>query len=109
LRRLLTGDARGRLQAAAEGQPWIGEASLCLVLAAEPAVVAARYGRRRGWRYALLEAGHVAENVLLQAAALGLACVPVGAFEDREVSDVLGLPPGLHPVYLLPVGAPVGS
>lgn len=109
LHRHLTGDVRERLQAAAEGQPCIGEASLSLVLAAAPDVVAARYGRRRGWRYALLEAGHAAENVLLQAAALGLVSVPVGAFEDRQVADVLGLPPGLHPIYLLPIGAPVGS
>lgn len=109
LQRLLTGDVRARLQDAAEGQRWVGEAALCLVLAVEPDTVAARYGRRRGWRYALLEAGHAAENVLLQAAALDLVGVPVGAFEDRQVADVLGLPGGLHPVYLLPIGAPVRS
>ena len=109
LRRLLTGDVRARLQAAAADQPCVVEAPLCLVLAVEPAVVAARYGRRRGWRYALLEAGHAAQNVLLQAAARGLAGVPVGAFEDRQVAHVLGLPPGLHPVYLLPLGASPGS
>jgi nitroreductase len=79
------------------------------VLAVEPAVVAARYGRRRGGRYGLLEAGHAAQNVLLQATALGLTGVPVGAFEDRQVADILGLPPGLHPVYLLPLGVPAGS
>jgi SagB-type dehydrogenase family enzyme len=109
LNRLLAGDVREPLQAAAEGQPCVGEAPLCLVLAVEPAVVAARYGRRRGWRYALLEAGHAAQNVLLQAEALGLAGVPVGAFEDRQVARVLGLEPGLHPVYLLPIGVPIGS
>jgi SagB-type dehydrogenase family enzyme len=106
LRRLLTGDVWARLQAAAEDQPCVGEARLCLVLAVEVGIVAARYGRRRGWRYGLLEAGHVAQNVLLQATALGLAGVPVGAFEDRQVAHDLGLRPGLHPVYLLPIGVP---
>lgn len=109
LHRVVSGDVRERLRVAAENQPWIGEARVCLILAAQPNAIAARYGRRRGWRYALMEAGHVAENVLLQAAALGLVGVPVGAFEDRQVSDVLGLPPGVHPVYLLPIGAPAGS
>ena len=110
LRRLLAGDVRARLRAAAADQSCVGEAPLCLVLAVEPAVVAARYGRRRGGRYGLLEAGHAAQNVLLQAAALGLAGVPVGAFADRQVAHVLGLPPGLHVVYyLLPVGVPIGS
>ena len=108
LHRLVVGDVRARLRASAENQPCVGEAPLCLVLAVEPAVVAARYGRRRGWRYALLEAGHAAQNVLLQAAALGLAGVPIGAFEDRQVADVLGLPPNVHPVYLLPLGVPTG-
>ncbi len=108
LRRLLSHDVRARLRAAALDQPCVGEAPLCLVLAVQPAVVAARYGLRRGWRYGLLEAGHAAQNVLLQAEALGLAGVPVGAFKDGEVADVLGIPPGLHPVYLLPIGVPVG-
>lgn len=102
----VAGDVRARLRAAAHDQPCVGDAPVCLVLAVEPAAVAGRYGRRRGWRYALLEAGHVAQNVLLQATALDLSAVPVGAFEDRQVADVLGLPTGLHPVYLIPLGAP---
>lgn len=109
LRLHLTGDVRTRLRAAAHDQPCLDEAPLCLVLAVQPGAVAGRYGRRRGWRYALLEAGHVAQNVLLQATALGLTGVPVGAFDDRRVADVLGLPAGLHAVYLVPVGAPIGS
>ncbi len=107
LYRHLSGDVRPHLQNAADDQPAVGEAPLCFVLALELSAVAARYGRRRGWRYALIEAGHVAQNLLLQAEALELAGVPVGAFEDTQVAHTLGLPAGLHPVYLLPVGAPV--
>lgn len=64
---------------------------------------AQKYGDRAE-RYCLLEAGHSAQNVLLQATALGLGAVPVGAFSDEEVADLLHLPTRLRPVYLIPVG-----
>ena len=54
-----------------------------------------------------MEAGHAAENLLLQAVALGLGAVPVGAFEDGEVRRLLELPEGRDPLYLIPVGRPV--
>jgi SagB-type dehydrogenase family enzyme len=59
--------------------------------------VAAIFGRARfkyglrGYRFALLEAGHVAQNVTLAAASLGLAAVPLGAFYDRRTDTFLGL------------------
>jgi SagB-type dehydrogenase family enzyme len=49
-----------------------------------------KYGLR-GYRFALLEAGHVAQNVLLAATALGLAAVPIGGFYDRRTDAFLGL------------------
>ena len=63
-----------------------------------------KYGQR-GYRFALLEAGHVAQNVLLAATALGLASVPLGGFFDRQVNDLLGVD-GLHEaaLYVIPVG-----
>ncbi len=54
-----------------------------------------------------LEAGHAAQNLLLQAVSLGLAAVPIGAFHDDEVQRVLGLPNDHQPLYLIPVGHPV--
>jgi SagB-type dehydrogenase family enzyme len=59
--------------------------------------VAAVFGRTRfkyglrGYRFALLEAGHVAQNVVLTATALGLAAVPLGGFYDRPTDEFLGL------------------
>ncbi len=44
----------------------------------------------RGYRFALLEAGHLGQNLLLAAAALELAAVPVGGVYDRRVEDYLG-------------------
>jgi SagB-type dehydrogenase family enzyme len=49
-----------------------------------------KYGLR-GYRFALLEAGHVAQNVLLAAVALGLGAAPLGGFYDRAVDEVLGV------------------
>lgn len=60
-------------------------------------------------RYCLLEAGHVVQNVLLQAAALGLAGVPVGAFDDGDVLEVVELGGDHLALYLVPVGAPRGT
>lgn len=56
----------------------------------------------RGRQYVHFEIGHAAQNVLLQAEALGLGTVPVGAFNDEEVRRVLGL--SEDPLYLMPVG-----
>jgi SagB-type dehydrogenase family enzyme len=59
--------------------------------------VAAIFGRTRfkygvrGYRFALLEAGHVAQNILLAATAFGLGAVPLGGYYDRLTDDFLGL------------------
>lgn len=103
LRQVLAGDVRANLQAAALDQPCVGQAPVCLVIAMEVRRSAIKYGNRAE-RYCLLEAGHVAQNVLLQATAMGLAGVPVGAFDDRQVAALLHLPPNVNPVYLLPLG-----
>jgi SagB-type dehydrogenase family enzyme len=64
-----------------------------------------KYGPR-AYRFALLEAGHVAQNYLLAATALGLSACPVGGFFDRDVDALLGID-GLYEasLYLLPVGS----
>ena len=59
----------------------------------------------RGERYVHIEAGHAAENVCLQAVALGLGTTIVGAFSDAEVKRLLGLGEE-EPLLLIPVGKP---
>lgn len=105
LTRLRDGDCRDQLQSAALGQPCVGAAPVCLVIAMDVGRSASKYGHSAE-RYCLLEAGHVAQNVLLQATALGLVGVPVGAFDDRAITTLLRLPPNREPVYLLPIGHP---
>lgn len=60
-------------------------------------VVTAVFGRsrikygERAYRFALMESGHVMENVALECAASGIGCCPFGGFVDDEVDDVLGI------------------
>ena len=97
------GDTRERLSEASLGQAWIAEAPVSLVIAAEYERTTRRYGDR-GVRYVHMEAGHVAENIYLEAAALNLGTVAVGAFDDKEVERVLGLPAAHEPLYVMPIG-----
>lgn len=85
--------------------PMLGKAPVILVLGMNLAPLAERVGGRAE-RYAFMETGHVAQNVLLQATALGLGSIPVGGFDEEKVSELLKLPEGIRPVYLLPVGYP---
>lgn len=103
LERRLAGDLRARLAAAALGQPWVEAAPITIVITAIYQRTTARYGER-GVRYVHLEAGHVGQNIYLQAVALELGTVAVGAFRDAEVAELLGLPQDEVPLYLFPVG-----
>lgn len=85
------------------GQDWIAGAAAVVTLAAVSVRTSERYGERAP-RYVHMEAGHAAQNVLLQAAALGLAAVVVGAFDDAAVARVLRSAPDERPLCLLPVG-----
>ena len=49
-----------------------------------------KYGER-GYRFCLLEAGHIAQNLLLAASAEGLAALPIGGFIDDELNEMAGL------------------
>lgn len=98
-------DLRPQLMAAALDQEAVGGAPLVVAVVVVPARTAATYGERAG-RYVDLEAGHAAQNLLLQAVAMDLVAVPIGAFDDEAVAGVLGLSPGHEPRYLLPVGRP---
>ena len=99
------GDVRGELAQAALNQGWIRDAPASIVFTADYSRTTGHYGDR-GIRYVDMEAGHAAQNVYLQAAALGLGTVVVGAFEDEEVLKVLDSGPKEAPLYILPVGVP---
>jgi len=97
-------DLRPALHEAALQQEAVLHAPAVFVVTAVYARTEAKYGHQRSPRYVHLEAGHAAQNVLLQAVALGLGSVPIGAFYDEKVSEMLDLPDDHEPLYLIPVG-----
>jgi SagB-type dehydrogenase family enzyme len=101
----LEGDVRVGVARAALGQDWISEAPAILVLGAVYERTARKY-RERTARYVHIESGHAAQNVYLQAEALGLGTTIVGAFHDDDLSLVVGMSGRVKPLALLPVGRP---
>jgi SagB-type dehydrogenase family enzyme len=101
----LRGDKRRALALASLGQMFITRAPISIVTTVEYSRITSRYGQR-GVRYAHIEIGHVGENIYLQAEALGLGTVAIGAFSDGMVAKVLSLPKGHEPLYIMPVGHP---
>jgi SagB-type dehydrogenase family enzyme len=100
------GDIRAELSGAALGQDSISVAPVSLVVCALYDKTLIRYNVR-GERYVFMEVGHAGQNIYLQATALGLATVAIGAFRDEEVRRVLQLDAKTRPLYIMPIGKPV--
>jgi len=103
LARIIDGDKRAELADAALAQPWVKEGAISIVFAAVYERTTVKYGDR-GIRYVHMEAGHAGQNLCLQATAMGLGVVTVGAFHDEQVSKLLNLPQDEKPLYIIPVG-----
>jgi len=99
------GDVRLELARAALGQEYIYEAPLDIVICAVYERTMRSYGNR-GERYVHIEVGHAGQNIYLQATALGLGTVAIGAFHDESVREVLRLDKQYRPLYIMPVGKP---
>lgn len=96
-------DISEKLASASWNQQFISEAYLNVILCAIFARTTQRYGER-GVRYVFIEVGHCAQNIHLEAVSLGLASVPIGAYEDDKVKAVLDLPKNVEPLYIIPIG-----
>lgn len=97
------GDLRKEVARASLSQMWMAEVPVSFVITSEYARITGKYGKR-GVRYAMIEAGHVGQNVFLQSEALGLGAGIVGAFNDEDVIRVLKLPRSHEPLLIMPVG-----
>ena len=107
LEQIQAADLRKQLSAAV-GQPSIAEAACNIIVAGSVRKLSPKAGSKAG-KFLNLEAGHVAENIQLQAVSLGLASVPVGDFEPRNVGRVCALPGEIEPLLIVCVGYPVAS
>lgn len=94
---------RERLSAAAYGQASVDTAPDVIVVAAVVQRTRIKYGAR-AQGFVDREAGHAAQNILLEATARGLASVPVGSVDPARAASALGLPPDETVLYLIPVG-----
>ena len=97
------GDRKREVARASLGQMWMADAAVLFVLTAEYDRITVKYGKR-GIRYALIEVGHVGQNIFLQCQSLGLAAGIVGAFDDRKVTEVMGTEKKHAPLLIMPVG-----
>ncbi len=106
LDKITGGDLRNSLADASLGQDPVSDAPAAIVIAADYARTAERYGER-AVRYVHMETGHAGQNICLQAVSLGLGTVIIGAFTDEHVKEVLDLPADIEPLYIIAVGKPL--
>ena len=99
------GDVSTDLEAATWGQEMVKEAAATIVITGVLSRTAEKYGKR-GTQYMFQESGHVAQNVFLQATALGIGTVVMGAFSEGAVRRVLGAETDERPLYVQPLGKP---
>jgi SagB-type dehydrogenase family enzyme len=97
------GDLRQAVARASLYQNWMGEAPVMIVITGKYRRRQVKYGHR-GTMYTHIESGHMGQNIFLQAEALGLGAGIVGAFENADITRVLGLPATHDPLLIMPVG-----
>ena len=103
LLRAMDGDKRAELADAALAQSCVEEGAIVFVFTAVYERTTVKYGDR-GVTYVHIEVGHAAQNLCLQATAMDLGAVTIGAFYDEEVAELLNLPDEEQPLYIIPVG-----
>jgi nitroreductase len=92
------------LARAALGQLFVAQAPLVVVVVSDTRRSAQRYGARGVRFYSIIDGAFVAMIILLAAVDEGLGACFVAAFRDQEVQQVLGLPPEVRPIGIIPVG-----
>lgn len=96
-------EARERL-AGAIRQRWATAAPVIIVISVDPRPCAARYGDRGEYMYALQDTAAAAQNILLAAVDRGLAACWIGAFDENETREAIGIKAPITPVVIVPVG-----
>ena len=96
-------DFRKPLAQGALYQNSIIQAPVTIIISANYNKITPKYGQR-GISYSYIETGHIAQNIHLEAVALGLGSVPIGAFDDKTVKEILLLPTENEPLYIVPIG-----
>ena len=101
-------DIRNMLAATASMAESIAGAGCNIIVAGSFRKLTDQY-KNKARTYMHMEAGHIAQNIQLQAVCLGLGSVTVGGFDTKEVRKVCKLRRDLEPLYIICVGYPAGQ
>jgi nitroreductase len=93
-----------QLAVAALNQAFIKEAPVAIVVCANEVMSESGYGSRGKTLYCIQDTAAAAQNILLTAYAMGLGACWVGAFREEEVKQAIGLPDGVRPIAIIPIG-----
>ncbi len=104
LRRTCQGRFLEGLRDASYEQDFVMRSNVAALMVYDPGKIEPDYGPN-SLKYALLECGHIAQNLLLMATALGLGAIPVGAFDGKAVDGILGLDQTMTTQYFISIGA----
>jgi SagB-type dehydrogenase family enzyme len=103
LQQIKSGNFKVEILNALQGQSWIMESNIIFFLTVNFNITTSVY-ESRGERYIWIEAGHIAQNIYLQATALQLGSVAIGAYQDQLVNQILDLPSIYTCAYIMVVG-----
>jgi nitroreductase len=97
-------ELKRKLVLAALNQSFIEEAPVVIVVCADENASESGYGSRGKTLYCIQDAAAATQNILITAHSLGLGTCWIGSFREEEVKKALGIPDGVRPVAIIPVG-----
>ncbi len=107
LEKIMNGDLRNDLSTIANGQPWVKQAPIDMLITGDYLKMIDKYNDKdMSTRFVNLEAGHVGENIYLQSESLGLVTVSIGSFNENQLVTRFNLPTNETPIYIFPIGHP---
>jgi len=105
LEQILGNDVRPELSQAANGQPWVKEAPVSIIITGNYQKMIDKYkDEKLSTRFVDMEAGHAGQNIYLIAESRNLATVAVASFWDDRVRQILRIPDNEKTPYIYPVG-----
>lgn len=101
-------DLRNAVFTSSFNQRVVQKAPCTFIITGNSKKAEAKY-RNRGERFTLIETGHIAQNIHLQAVSLGLGSVPIGVMDTKAIAQILKLPENNEVFYMIPVGKPISQ
>jgi len=86
----------------------MGKAPLFLILTGVLSRTETKYGTN-AYRFALIESGHVGQNIYLLSQKFGLGCCAIGGFDNNKLTKLLDLTEDEVPLYLFAIGKKTNS